>query len=322
MRIQSVLSGVISTLPGGNEWLFRRHEKRKPRAGTSSARYCYSIWLRHLVLANKYCSSFNGLPRSVAELGPGSSFGTGLAALLSGVNKYYAFDVVPHTKDERNMEVFDELLALFKRKEAIPTSKEFPEIFTELDDYRFPAHILNDDILGAALSPARTTNIRRELSGTNKLAPENAFIVSVVPWHDVNIISEGIVEMVVSMSVMEHVDDLELAYRAFGSWLKKGGVMSHEIDFRSHGHSDVWNGHWSYSDFVWWIIRGKRPYLLNRAPHSTHIDLIKAHGFDIVADIPKQDHTGLRRDDLAKRFKSLSDADICTKNAYVLATKK
>jgi hypothetical protein len=69
--------------------------------GTNSGRYCYSVWLRHLAHAAN-----NGLqtcPRVVAELGPGDSLGTGIAALLSGAEQYVALDVVPHANVERNL---------------------------------------------------------------------------------------------------------------------------------------------------------------------------------------------------------------------------
>src|SRR5689334_3926898 len=50
--------------------------------GSSSARYCYSVWLRHLSMAARL--GLNTDPKDVAELGPGHSIGVGLAALLSG----------------------------------------------------------------------------------------------------------------------------------------------------------------------------------------------------------------------------------------------
>src|SRR5215813_2064256 len=60
--------------------------------GAQSARYCYSVWLRHLLHAS--ANRLNVDPVHVAELGPGLSLGIGLAAILSGVERYYAFDVV------------------------------------------------------------------------------------------------------------------------------------------------------------------------------------------------------------------------------------
>ena len=73
--------------------------------GTNSDRYCYSVWLRHLILLNK-----NGLtkcPQSVAEIGPGDSIGMGIAALISGADEYYAFDIIPHANIEMNLKIFE-----------------------------------------------------------------------------------------------------------------------------------------------------------------------------------------------------------------------
>ena len=76
---------------------------RSPRhEHTESSRYCYSVWLRHLVMAyeNKLTQ---GLPGIVAELGPGRSLGTLLAALISGAHTCYAFDVVQYFDRKRNL---------------------------------------------------------------------------------------------------------------------------------------------------------------------------------------------------------------------------
>ena len=43
---------------------------------TQNARYCYSVWMRHLVSA---CAT-GGVPKVVAEIGPGRSVGCGIAA--------------------------------------------------------------------------------------------------------------------------------------------------------------------------------------------------------------------------------------------------
>jgi len=70
-----------------------------PKGTGSPARYYYSVYLRHLVIA-----AANGLSpdfRVVAEIGPGESLGVGMAALLSGVRRYCAFDVVKHAPTSR-----------------------------------------------------------------------------------------------------------------------------------------------------------------------------------------------------------------------------
>ena len=311
---------MISCFPGGNAWLFKRDIKRNPGVGNSNPRYCYSVWLRHLVLAKKYCG-IKSAPNVVAELGPGESLGTGLAALISGANKYFAFDVVPHVKNKRNIHIFNELVKLFEKKENIPDSKEFPQIQTELDDYSFPSDILSDKLLQASLKNERLAEIELELINENKYGSKPSYITYVVPWYDINIIAPGSIDMIFSMSVLEHTDDLKTAYRASYNWLRENGFMSHEIDFRCHGHAQRWNGHWRYSDFVWRLMRGCRPYFINREAHTCHINLIKEHNFEIIADLQKFDKSGIKPQELAFRFKSLSNDDIYTYSAYILSRK-
>src|SRR6185295_10726374 len=83
IRIRPLLFGLASRVPGVTT-LFRRGA-----GGIPSPRYCYSVWLRHLVAAHQ--AGITSLPKSVGELGPGDSLGTGFAALLSGAERYYAF---------------------------------------------------------------------------------------------------------------------------------------------------------------------------------------------------------------------------------------
>ncbi len=83
MRIRPILGGIKSYIPwlSSVKWL----SSSRGTGGTISARYCYSVWLRHLCVARDY-----GLPTQpsvIAELGPGDSIGSGLAGLLTGPPK-------------------------------------------------------------------------------------------------------------------------------------------------------------------------------------------------------------------------------------------
>jgi hypothetical protein len=73
---------------------------------------------------------------------------------------------------------------------------------------------------------------------------------------------------------------------------------------------------------MWSVIRGKRPYLLNRQPHSAHIEVMRQCGFEIVCDIKVKDATGVSRKQLAERFKAMSDDDLSTSGAFIQAIKK
>ncbi len=288
--------------------------------GTISARYSYSVWLRHLVMAHK--NNLPAQPDVIAELGPGDSLGIGLAALISGVNKYYAFDVIEYASSQRNIKVFDELISLFKKRKKIPDEAEFPEIKPRLESCEFPSHILSNDHLNLMLKDDRIDSIRNALLNMGNLPGNKIQISYFVPWYDSNIIKEATVDMVYSQAALEHVEDLKHIYETLYRWLKPGGFMSHQIDFKSHGLASEWNGHWTYSDFVWKIIKGKRSYLLNREPHSKHIELIRKAGFEITCDIQFKNESKIQRKYLKSRFKNLSEDDLNTSGAFIQAVKK
>jgi SAM-dependent methyltransferase len=290
--------------------------KSQGTGGTDSARYCYSVWLRHLVMLRDH--GLPTFPRIVAELGPGDSIGMGLAALLSGCEEYFAFDVVEHSNIERNLHVFEELVSLFRQRAAIPGADEFPLVKPALENYEFPADVLTEERLKSALQEDRIERIRESLRDPKG---KNSVILYKVPWQGVDVLNAASVDMVFSQAVLEHVDDLDGTYQAMYNWLKPGGCMSHAIDFKSHGLASEWNGHWAYSDFTWWMMRGRRPYLLNRQPHSTHINLLRKSGFTVNFDKAVSAPSAYRADQLAPRFQRMAQKDLTTSGTFVIASK-
>ena len=314
MYIRPLLKGILTYVPAVCKLT------SKGTGGTISARYCYSVWLRHLVMAYK-----NGLPTQpdvIAELGPGDSLGVGFAALISGANKYYAFDVVEYAHKKTNIHILDDLVNLFEKRENIPSPEEFPDAKPYLDSYRFPTRIFTDQRLSEALKHDRIESIRNAYINLGSAGENKIQISYIAPWYDLEVIKEESVDMIYSQAVLEHVDDLEFTYKVMCKWLKRGGFMSHQIDFRCHRISKEWNGHWAYPDFVWRLIKGKRPYLLNRESHSTHIKLMRKFGFEVVCDIKIRDRSGICREHLASRFENLSDDDLTTSGAFIQASKK
>ena len=102
-----------SILKGAGSFVFK--SLRKSETGTHgafSADGSYAIFMRHLVALGKVGVTFEN--KVVMEFGPGSSYGMGIAALLSGAKRYYALDLIDHTSDIRNLAIFDEMVKLFK----------------------------------------------------------------------------------------------------------------------------------------------------------------------------------------------------------------
>lgn len=285
--------------------------------GTIESKYCYSVWLRHLRILK---SVRNGVPESVAELGPGDSLGIGFAALLSGCASITAFDVIKYWNVDRNLKIFEELVVLFKNKAPIPDNTEYPKVQPRLDNYAFPDDILSDDILNNSLSESRLDAIREEIRNPDN--PQNTLVKFFVPWDDYKIISPGSIDFVYSQAVLEHVEDLEGTYIAFSKWLKKGGIMSHSIDFKCHRTTKSWNGHRTYSEFEWKIVKGGRMFLINRLPYSVHHELQKKHGFKILKELPMTMANNIPKNKFSQRFRHLSEEDMTTSEAYMLSVKE
>ena len=288
---------------------------RGSTGGTDRAEYCYEVWMKHLTMLHAH--GMEEVPRVLAELGPGDSLGIGLSALLSGVERYYAFDVVNYSNVEKNLTVFDELVGLFEARAGRP-SLGWPDYDGFLDDNLFPGGILTEERLSRALSHERIERIRDSIIDAES---DKSMITYSVPWSGAGVIDRGRIETAISHAVLEHVADLDATYRDLSMWMKPGGLMSHQISFVSHGLTEEWNGHWAIPDPVWRMIMGRRSYLLNRRPCSEHIALIEKHGFEIIELMKKHRDDGIDRSRLTGRWKELSDDDLTCSDLYVIARK-
>lgn len=311
MSITAIAKG-LATFVVPASWYNRSHGR------TLSARYCYSVYLRHLVKLDEAGAGTD--PGSVAEIGPGASIGTGLAALIAGAEHYYGFDIKAYGSSPRNLAIFDELVALFADRTPIPGEDDFPRIKPALGGLEFPGHILTPARLKRCLAETRLARLRQALTADGMAGPQPA-IAYVAPWFDDGLVRPASIDWIFSQAVMEHVDEIASTYQACFAWLKPGAAMSHQIDFKSHGTATAWNGHWAYSDLAWRAVRGRRLYLISRAPYSAHLEAVDAAGFELLTDLRVERDDGLARNRLAHRFRALDDSDLTTAGAFMIARK-
>lgn len=312
VKPRSLAIGVATYIPG-----LRNFTGRKT-GGTVSARYCYSVWLRHLCMMY-----WHGLPtafETVAELGPGDSVGVGLAAILSGAERYVALDAVRYADSTRNLEILEDLIVLFRNRAPIPDYVEFPLIQPPLSSYAFPSEVLTAARLEAALDPARLEAIRAAVAHPGANPRDGGLVCYSAPW-TAGMIDDAAVDLVFSQGVLQFVHDLRGVYTEMAGWLKPRGIMSHEIPFQSLGITAKWNGHWSCSDALWTLAVGRRRHATNREPHSTHIALLQGAGCQVVTDERIVRPSGISRAQLARRFRHLSDEDLTTSSALIQAVK-
>ncbi len=283
--------------------------------GTRSASYCYGVWLKHMTFLLSHSNA--SLPEHVAELGPGDSLGVGYAMLLGGAKRYSAFDVVEHASDVSTaLSVFDRLQEMIAEKVPRPL-KGWPDFDEFLDDNLFPSGLLHDTHLVKALAAERVNSLRKSISG-DKSSEHAEAIRYVAPWSDVNTLQENVMDLVFSHSVLEYMDDLDACYQRQWQWLRPGGYISHQIDLTGHSLSANWDGFRGYGEKTWSLVRGKRPFGLNRQPCSAHIDAIKRAGFDIVLDFRRYAEPETVP---ATRWSELSTEDLSTSGLFVQARK-
>jgi hypothetical protein len=299
MEMMPLLRGVGTWTPG----LY--NAERHKTGGSVSARYCYSVYLRHLSLLHS-C----GLPTrfdSVAELGPGETIGISLTGLLLGARRAEALDVVRYANSSRNARILADLVELLKSRAPIPDEREFPRVFPKLPQYGFPS-FLDEARVRAATDEERVAQIEAAVRG----APSDIDIRYYVPWQDCWAQSSPGVDFVISQAALEHVDDIDGVHRSLAAAVKSGGVITHVIDFKSHGMTAGWDGHLQYGDVAWKVVRGRRPWLLNRRSPSEHLRAMEAAGFEIVRTWRTIVPPTIPRSGLPPRFRDWSDEDRST----------
>jgi SAM-dependent methyltransferase len=302
-----IAKGALTWLPILNAWRIRRQSI----GGSDSPRYCYSVWLRHLTVLHRH--GFTVTDAQIGELGPGDSIGIGLAAILSGATRYVGLDIVPFPANADLKDIFDELIELYLRRARIPDNKEFPLVRPMLESYDFPNHLVS--WIGFH---DRVQQVREDFRGRWN---SGQMIQYKAPWTSVDDIAVGTLDLIFSQAVLEHVDSLSDTYRSMFAWLKPGGYGSHIVDFNSHGRSPFWNGHWAYSETEWNLVRGCREFLLNREPLETHLARASEAGFRVLRLLREYDYSGLPREGLSPRFRTINANDARTRGAMLLLYK-
>lgn len=295
-KVPHLVRGMLTYVPALNRWRARS----RATGGSDSPRYCYAVWMRHLVMLSRHGFQLQGA--TVCELGPGDSIGVGLAALLGGARRYIALDAVPYSTKADLRHMAAELARLYESRQPIPDHDEFPGVRPRLTSYDFPR-------LGCADSLQERRRAVEEAAGAG-LATANELIAYRAPWQTAADVPARSLDLVFSQAVLQYVDPLEDLYRSMFTWLKAGGYASHATGLGANDLAPVWNGHWAYSDRQWRLVRGRREYLLNREPLSTHLRLAAAAGFDVLHVEPQFDRSGLAREAMARRFQALSPDDL------------
>jgi hypothetical protein len=308
--LRPALAGVTSLLP-----LARRPVLW---GGSASARYCYTVWLRHLAVLRDH--GVRPPAGVVVEFGPGDSQGVGLAALLSGATHTIGVDIAAFATPDANRTVFEGLVRLFREGAQAPGDDEFPFVRPRPSFLPRPSDVVDAAALAAALAGERLAAIETAMGGAR--SDPTSPVRYVWPW-DRATVKPGTADLVVSQAALEYLpyedgdDGVDRAFAAMRAWLRPGGIMSHQIDLSSP-FGPEWNAHWALGDTMWKIVRGRRT-IENRAPQSAYVAACARNGFEVLAVCPTPAPPGVPASRLAPRFAALPAEDYRARGTHLVA---
>jgi len=315
--LRLVLGGLKSYFP-------TLHTGDKGVSGRPTGAYCYSVWMRHLSIITKAVPSFR--PRAVVEIGPGETLGVGCAALLSGAEQYVGLDHVTRADARHDVQVLDELVAMYAHHAPIPDERVFPHLLPKLSAYNFPNRLFADDgPRHIRIDEERVQSIRAALLDRQDVLYDNVPVGYMAPW-GMRTIDRQAIDLVISQASLQDLahdsDGSELAgaFAAMSRWLRKGGIMSHQIDF-SFPLGAEWNHHWHYPEAAWRMLRGNRQAFGNRVPLSMYLQLCDEYDFQVVS-VKRVEQPGLPREKAAPHFRDLPEADFATSSAHIVAVRR
>ena len=185
--------------------------------------------------------------KQILELGPGNSIALALNFLCSGADKYLMADKYPRIlKTEKQAKHLLEQVTFYEDKYPCNLDK-----FVNKDSLKF-----NEAFL--AYTPDSAEDLRN--------TPSNS------------------VDIILSISVFEHIRDVEKSFQEMKRVLKEGGIIYHSIDMRDHYNFNEPFKFLKYSDSTWDNYLTKEGYsYTNRLRVDDFDNLLIKYGFEIIS---------------------------------------
>lgn len=231
LKVRKCVTGVLSYVPKFNQFSFWL--RKKFAIGPESRPGDYGLGVLQERLADLEKLNFDLTGKNFLEIAPGENFSGPIAAIALGASTATGIDAFDYTDMSKNNLICSEIC----QKLGKP-SDEINEICLEL--YKM-----------------------------DKVKSGSRFSYF-APWKTSDI-SKSSLDLVTSISTLEHVEDPALLYGSVNVWLRKGGIMVNKIDFSSHGMTKDWFGHLVINDGLWRLVGGRRFWHLNRWTEEQHI---------------------------------------------------
>ena len=138
-------------------------------------------------------------------------------------------------------------------------------------------------------------------------------------------LKSGSFDLIFSQAVLEHIrrNEFEDTIRECYRLLRPGGLMSHVIDYKDHlggalnnmrFSTNLWERDWFAAD---------SGFYTNRLRISEMISICSDVGFDVdVRDVRRWEYLPIKRHQLAKEFRDISDDELLVSGAHLVMVSK
>lgn len=233
--------------------------------GTSDPNYIYSLFLRTF---DKYYGINQNIPRHVLEVGCGDSNVVALLWLLIGSESVVSIDAFNYLKKR-------ELFSLFEKSSDLLISKSFCQLNInpklKLDVYDNLWNVLPSSDILLSRKKLILEEIENYLNGTSST------LFTYDPSYTCNSVYPFKFDFIFSQAVFEHVENPTEVLAFLHNNLSGSGIMYTDVDFKSHGVSTLFNGHYILSESEYRLISS--PFVfryINRLPPSWFREVLKS----------------------------------------------
>ncbi len=311
---KQILAGLLTQIPPFRDYLLRKYYQNT--GGTANAEYCLVVWAKHLDKLLRKGWKQEG--STVYELGPGDSLGVGIMAVLSGVSSYKAVDVLSYNVIANTQRVLQQFRELLQSGKPVPDNKKVKPVFETTQE------VIENLLAGMRRDEGIEEKFEKIAEDLEHLFDPgyHPHYIRYVPLNDYLSSEEPeSIDLIFSQSMLEYVDDVPQAVRLMRRYLRSGGWISHEVDLGSMRTSAKWDGHWAYPDWLWKVMRGKRPFFINRNTAIDYRNLMDPKLWSDTEFHPfrKKPETVKRK--LAPRFRKLDEETLSTSSIYFIARK-
>lgn len=222
------------------------------------------------------------------EMGPGNSLAQCVLWSLLGAQRVLAVDVQRYASAKSAPGVYRGVI------ESLPE---------RLDSGALP------DVLGADERAARAEEL---FPGGDLSFPELGTRIDyrITDGRDLPVESATL-DLICSISVLEHVRDTAHAYREMVRTLRPGGLCSHLIDLSDHHHAEPLD-FLRYPDILWNCMTGRSAGWTNRLRASQHLQAIEAAGLRVLDYEPRRIASPPPPSALESRFRQHDPEDLRT----------